>query len=42
MILPGTIDGDERARLLNRYGYRTGYQTGSNQRCPANVFFGKT
>lgn len=32
MKLPRNIDGDELARLLNRYGYRIDHQTGSHQR----------
>lgn len=32
MKLPRDIDGDERAGLLSRYGYRIVHQTGSHQR----------
>jgi predicted RNA binding protein YcfA (HicA-like mRNA interferase family) len=41
MKLPGNIDGDELASLLNRYGYRIDHQTGSHQRLSA-VISGKT
>jgi predicted RNA binding protein YcfA (HicA-like mRNA interferase family) len=41
MKLPGNIDGDELASLLNRYGYRIDHQTGSHQRMSA-VISGKT
>ena len=37
MKLPGTIDGDELARLLNRYGYGIDHQTGSHQRLSAVI-----
>ena len=40
MKLPRNIDGDELARLLNRYGYRTSHQTGSHQRL-SSVINGK-
>jgi predicted RNA binding protein YcfA (HicA-like mRNA interferase family) len=41
MKLPRNVDGDELARLLNRYGYRIDHQTGSHQRLSA-VINGKT
>jgi predicted RNA binding protein YcfA (HicA-like mRNA interferase family) len=41
MKLPGNVDGDERARLLSRYGYRIDHQTGSHQRL-SGVISGKT
>jgi len=41
MKLPRNIDGDELARLLNRYGYTIVHQTGSHQRLSANIS-GKT
>jgi predicted RNA binding protein YcfA (HicA-like mRNA interferase family) len=41
MKLPRNIDGDEPARLPNRYGYRIDHQTGSHQRLSATIS-GKT
>lgn len=37
MKLPRNIDGDELARLLNRYGYHIDHQTGSHQRLTAVI-----
>lgn len=37
MKLPRNVDGDELARLLNRYGYHIDHQTGSHQRLSAVI-----
>ncbi len=37
MKLPRNINGDELARLLNRYGYCIDHQTGSHQRLSATI-----